>query len=835
MIPRPWVPLPAGASLAQVVDSLNTRFAGSEGLWRRAIAYPTRKTVVSAAPDGSDHTILADATAGPVTVTLPIAAQFFGGRYNVVKVDATANAVTIAAAGGDNIDGAATVVLSQQWASLNFQSDGATRWVILSRLPASLIVGFSLAGALVNDTLRFDGTNWVVNDAFRADAGGTVYATASPQVGYSFVSHVTSGLGYGSGSALGGGDALVLQVGGTVHADIGNSNFYLPGTKLVVVSDPGGTEELRVSGKGRFTDGSLFKTGAAGTFDHYLRVECSEAVADRGGLLINNVAIGGESAANYSIKHTATFTGDALNRRYRIGWVQNSVTETFLHGGAAGSVGIAADGTVSILGVPPGTIAGEALGVTGNARFGIGAGNIDVFISGPAAQTRGLNFATAGTNRWGIYATETAETGADAGSNFRIRARTDAGVFLDDPITIVRAATGAIALGAVGNRPVVIGADPGGTDLLRVGGTSRLNTRTGVGGASVVTTMLQVLGDATTTGVNQYGIDVGFTGPSSATTAIFALRAQAATAAAAFTATSVAGLKVLGGAKGAGSTITTLYGLWIDDQTVGATNFAIKTGLGPVQFGDALTVVPPTGAVGLTITQQASMTVDGIVISAGSLTAAVAKSLLNLAQTWNTTGAPLAILVNITNTASGAAARLVSLQVAGTTKFDVDVTGLTKFNMGGAAALARACGTDLVDNTTTNSPAGSPANLKSYTLLANALDVAGKAIVIRAWGTSANNANAKAVRISFGGTQIISVTLQVSVVDKWYIEAWVYRTGAATEDMVAWGLTNGTAAKVVNFATAAVSLTANATVQCDCTQTAAADVIQEGLEIEYVS
>jgi hypothetical protein len=38
--------------------------------------------------------------------------------------------------------------------------------------------------------------------------------------------------------------------------------------------------------------------------------------------------------------------------------------------------------------------------------------------------------------------------------------------------------------------------------------------------------------------------------------------------------------------KGAGSSITTVYGLKIEDQSAGGTNYALYTGLGTVQFGD---------------------------------------------------------------------------------------------------------------------------------------------------------------------------------------------------------------------------------------------------------
>jgi hypothetical protein len=58
-----------------------------------------------------------------------------------------------------------------------------------------------------------------------------------------------------------------------------------------------------------------------------------------------------------------------------------------------------------------------------------------------------------------------------------------------------------------------------------------------------------------------------------------------------------------------------------------------------------------------------------------SLTGANAQSLIDLAGTWNTTGNPTAIKLNITNTASGASAYLMDLQVGGTTQFRVTKDG----------------------------------------------------------------------------------------------------------------------------------------------------------------
>ena len=67
---------------------------------------------------------------------------------------------------------------------------------------------------------------------------------------------------------------------------------------------------------------------------------------------------------------------------------------------------------------------------------------------------------------------------------------------------------------------------------------------------------------------------------------------------------------------------------------------------------------------------------DTTLAGSGSL----AGSILNLAQTWNTTGAPTAIKLNVTNTASGAASNLLDLQVGGVSHFNITKSG--KLNIG---------------------------------------------------------------------------------------------------------------------------------------------------------
>lgn len=61
-----------------------------------------------------------------------------------------------------------------------------------------------------------------------------------------------------------------------------------------------------------------------------------------------------------------------------------------------------------------------------------------------------------------------------------------------------------------------------------------------------------------------------------------------------------------------------------------------------------------------------------------TLTGSSATSALSISQTWNTTGNPSLIFANVTNTASGASANLMDLQVGGVSNFSISKGGLVK-------------------------------------------------------------------------------------------------------------------------------------------------------------
>ena len=113
-----------GATAAQFDETGNAQF--KKGLQRPVVVKNANYTIVE-----TDDVIFADASAGSITLTLPaanIAGAGFTPTYKIKRSDNVgANTVTIARAGADTIDGAATFVLGALQAC-ELQSDGATGW-----------------------------------------------------------------------------------------------------------------------------------------------------------------------------------------------------------------------------------------------------------------------------------------------------------------------------------------------------------------------------------------------------------------------------------------------------------------------------------------------------------------------------------------------------------------------------------------------------------------------------------------------------------------------------------------------------------------------------------
>ena len=79
----------------------------------------------------SDETILSNASAGAITITLPTAVGATGKTYVVKKIDSSANTVTMATTSSQTIDGTLTRVFSNQYTGAQVQTDGSN-WYILA-------------------------------------------------------------------------------------------------------------------------------------------------------------------------------------------------------------------------------------------------------------------------------------------------------------------------------------------------------------------------------------------------------------------------------------------------------------------------------------------------------------------------------------------------------------------------------------------------------------------------------------------------------------------------------------------------------------------------------
>ena len=128
-------------------------------------------------------------------------------------------------------------------------------------------------------------------------------------------------------------------------------------------------------------------------------------------------------------------------------------------------------------------------------------------------------------------------------------------------------------------------------------------------------------------------------------------------------------------------------------------------------------------------------------------------------------------------------------------------------------------------------------NLITYVLPANAIPAYGAGVHITAWGTTANNANAKTLKLYFGTAVILTNALTVSIAGVWRIEADVISTGVDAQDYVAQLVTTGTAGVALNdieVGTATQDDGATITIKCTGEATATNDIIQEGMVITRI-
>lgn len=116
---------PANAGL---INKINTWSAMNT--FSKAVNYAYTSLSANTTLDTTHSVVDVDASGAAITITLPTAVGCNGREYRIRKLDSSANAVTIDGAGAETINGAATKLLSAQYATATLLSNG-TNWIVL--------------------------------------------------------------------------------------------------------------------------------------------------------------------------------------------------------------------------------------------------------------------------------------------------------------------------------------------------------------------------------------------------------------------------------------------------------------------------------------------------------------------------------------------------------------------------------------------------------------------------------------------------------------------------------------------------------------------------------
>lgn len=303
------------------------------------------------------------------------------------------------------------------------------------------------------------------------------------------------------------------------------------------------------------------------------------------------------------------------------------------------SIGDTTDSTSTATGAV--VIAG-GVGITKNVYVGgtllnIGSdagASASVLINSAAATYRSINFQTAGVNRWLFRTNATAEGGSDAGSDFELVARHDDGTLIGNALIFTRATMDAKFGGHVGvagtapasnvdlydNRAVTdtagslyavysrLDSNPAGASSASIFGYAGIATVASGNAQTHTGTLYGVLGQATHQGSGTLTAEIGIRSVTNST--------GGGTVVSAF------GVQALGPTiTGAGSAITTIYGVYIGTQKV----TGVTTGYGIYQNG-ASDLNSFAGASTFSNTTDSSSTTTGAVIVSGGV--GIAKKLV---------------------------------------------------------------------------------------------------------------------------------------------------------------------------------------------------------------
>lgn len=143
-----------------------------------------------------------------------------------------------------------------------------------------------------------------------------------------------------------------------------------------------------------------------------------------------------------------------------------------------------------------------------------------------------------------------------------------------------------------------------------------------------------------------------------------------------------------------------------------------------------------------------------------------------------------------------------------------------------------------VNTTAVGNVGGGTDDLITYSLPANSLSANGKGVRVTAWGTGANNANAKTLTMNFGATTMVTCSMSGNQDLIWRIQALIFRTGSNAQTYAAFlddGRTTGVLNTGYGQGTTAETDSGGITIKCTGAATSDNDIVQKGLLVEFIN
>jgi len=163
--------------------------------------------------------------------------------------------------------------------------------------------------------------------------------------------------------------------------------------------------------------------------------------------------------------------------------------------------------------------------------------------------------------------------------------------------------------------------------------------------------------------------------------------------------------------------------------------------------------------------------------------------------------------------------------------------GTADLDVGGSSTDAKPVQILSTNSTAVGNVTTGEDDLMTFTFPADAFSADGQGVELHAWGTGANNANTKTLKVYFGSEMESGTLLANNGIQNWEITARILRTGASTQDYMAIVSRPAASGVPVEFRTHNGTLTETETgaitIRVTGEGTSTNDIVQHGMVITY--